>query len=242
MTNGGCLTSLTLFVYAHVNRWEAGGKDGGSTAPGSWCRSARCHTTEPRSKWAACGTGGVKQLLHGKNASMVLMVSYLWRCFDWVSFVITWAHHGSLRCHDGQLLQEELQALKRRVSRTAELQSQVKAEAAWCRVGLEKWPLDTIIFTLLKVMEYMVSAQIKMEHYRFYKSVGSLSSSYVQLFNGLHFVIRPTQGNSRRLLRRQVTFKTHRQTCCDRIRPRLTTPCHLWKHVKTSGSWTCEDA
>ena len=43
--------------------------------------------------------------------------------------------------------------------------------------------------------------------YRFYKSVGSLSSSYVQLFNELHFVIRPTQGNSRRLLRRQVTLK-----------------------------------
>ena len=60
--------------------------------------------------------------------------------------------------------------------------------------------------------------------YRFYKECGLL---IVQLFNGLHFVIRPTQGNSRRLLRRQVTFKTHRQTCCDRIRPRLTTPCHL---------------
>ena len=32
-------------------------------------------------------------------------------------------------------------------------------------MGLERWPLDTIIFTLLKVMEYMVSAQIKMEHF-----------------------------------------------------------------------------
>ena len=39
-------------------------------------------------------------------------------------------------------MQEELQALKRRVSRTAELQSQVKAEAAY-RVGLERLTTDT---------------------------------------------------------------------------------------------------
>lgn len=183
---------------------EAWRKDDAPSPFGRWCRRARGRTEEPRPKRAQGGTGGKMMELWGTWCS---------RQEDCHSYkIILNSHLATYQDSRKESLlksieilfgfpQEELQAFKRRLSQTAELQDKVKAEAFSWKLWGHQVPSFFCRFgaTLALTSSYQGS-QRKNPHWHCHEA----ESAFPTIVNG-HFpvissfrVLRCRKANSRK--------------------------------------------